>query len=347
MRLWRLGKNRNQSQAEYVAIDNTHEQKTVHLFRALLRQCTYLPDPAARHYLHRHVVSRFRAYHPKNILPAKSRGSRRLSVVGERRESLLKTARRAVVFLERANDGHPRHLGKILAMTYGRIGKRRHELLQALKIPDVPTSQAAVEMMNDPKSQGLPRPSRQLLALVRSHARRTLTFFSRSNRPTQGPQIPETNAWGRPTPVRRVRNIKRRWYSETLDRVMPPLPEDEWNRLKGLASGEAQWDGPVSRRGQKEKVGFKHGTFRGMSAAGFGLRSSPHELTPRYMRRLWSKIFAQCPLMKPNKARKMGWDVRWGDIHDNKTFVLQSRDEKALAMFEGVDDRGKVIEGLR
>jgi len=344
MRLWRLGKSKGLSQVKYTGFDNARDQETICLYRALLRQCTYLPDSAARHFFHSHIVFRFREYHPRTMLPARNRGRRSVPLVEQRRPALLRTARKGLVFLQRANDGHPRHLGKALAMTYGRIGKRRHELLKPLLIADIPVNQAAVERMSHPASKGLPHPSRQLQALIKMQAKRKLSFFSRSNRPTEEPQIPEKNAWDRPMPIKRVRNFKKRWYAETIDRIMPPLPESEWKRLRGLASGEIQCENPVQRRAPVEGKGFNTGIVRGTITGGTGFVSSPHELTARYMRRLWTKIFAQCPLMRPDESRKIGWDIRWGDIHGTKEMALQPGKQKSMAMFEGVDEHGKVLQ---
>jgi len=268
-------------------------------------------------------------------------------LVEQRRSTLLRTARKGLVFLQRANDGHARHLSKILAMTYGRIGTRRHELLGPLLVPDIPTDQAAVERMSDPASKGLPYHSSQLQALIKVQAHGKLSFFSRANRPTEQPLIPEKNAWGRPMPIKRVRNLEKRWYAEAIDRLMPPLPEKEWNRLRGLASGETQWKGPVPRRAPTDGKGFNTGIVRGTITGGTGFVSSPHDLTPRYMRRLWTKLFAQCPLMKPDEARKLGWDIRWGDVQGTKEVALTPGKPENLAMFEGVDEKGKVLQGLQ
>jgi hypothetical protein len=37
-------------------------QEVLHTLRALLRECTYLPDAQARSHLSQHILSRFRAY---------------------------------------------------------------------------------------------------------------------------------------------------------------------------------------------------------------------------------------------------------------------------------------------
>ena len=337
MRLWRLGRSKNLTYTRYVVIDDTVRQEVLHLFRALLRQCTYLPDPAARNYLHAHIVSRFREYHPSNAFSAPKKNGKPMHLIQNRRPGLIKTARESLLYIRRANDGHPQHLGKILSMTYGRVGKRRHLLLKSLKIPDVPINESAVKRLSDPREQGVPRPSQQLMALIASQSRRKLSLFSRSSRPTVAPNIPEKNSWGRAMPVKRIKNMKRRWYAEALGRIMPPLPENEWNELRKLASGETPWEGPVPRRGQKKPAEFKHDLMRYP-----GLVSSPHQLTPRYMRRLWAKIFAQCPLMKPDSSKKGGWAILWGGVSQPKPFALPLKTSgEIFTMFEGVDEHGK------
>ena len=343
MRPWRLGEKETNAHFQ-----DTSSFAVLHIFRALLRQCTYLPDPAARQYMHGHIVSRFRHYHPRSTFPVINSRHKSSIAVQQRLPDLLRAARRELIFLRRANDGHIRHLGKVLAMTYGRIGKRRHQLLHELKIPDVPVDQAAVQKLLEPGNQAVPHPSKQLMALVKSQAIRKLGPFSRSNIPRVQPGIPEQNSWGRPMPIKRVRNYKRRWYAEILDRIMPPLPKAEWENLRMRGSGQLPWDGPIARRkwvggpddeGQTHLVGEKvKGTRRGTC-------SNPHKITHSYMRRLWAKISAQCPLMQRNAATKSGWEVLWGDAYKlNKTqFTLGPGAGGGDHMFGGVDENGKVI----
>ena len=350
MRLWRLGKNATNAHASYAAVNDACSQAVLHIFRALLRQCTYLPDPAARQYLHGHIVSRFRDYHPRSTLPFRSQRHKSAALVQQRLPYLLRTAHRGLVFLRRANDGHMRHLGKILAMTYGRVGKRRHQLLKDLKIPDVPIDQATIEKLSEPGNQGVPHPSERLMALVKSQVRRRLTHFSRTNTPRPKLEIPEKNSWGRPMPIKRVRNFKRRWYAETLDRIMPPLPEAEWDRLRMRASGQSSWEGPVARRkwaGGLHEEGQTHLVGERVKGSSKGACSNPHKITSRYMRRLWAKISVQCPLMKPNAATKSGWEILWGDVqgHDTTQFGLGHQGGSGYDMFGGVDESGRVVAG--
>ena len=347
MRLWNLRNGSNNAHATYAAIDDATSFTVLHIFRALLRECTYLPDPAARHYMHQHIRSRFRDYHPYSTLPFSSRRYKSTAIVQQRLPSLLRMARKGLSVLRRANDGHIRDLGKILGMTYGRIGKRRHQLLHTLKVPDIPVDQAAIERLSEPGNQAVPHPSEQLMVLVKSQAKRRLSHFSRTGRPHVKLEIPKENSWGRPMPIKRVRNFKRRWYAEILDKIMPPLPEAEWDKLHMRASGQWRWEGPVARRkwvGSPDDKGKSH--VVGERFKSVSKHSNPHTITPRYMRRLWAKIFAQCPVMKPNAARdNTAWKILWGDIHrpGQTHFRLGLRGRVAYDMFGGVDTRGKVI----
>lgn len=350
MRLWRLGKKATNAHARYAPVDDANSPAILHIFRALLRQCTYLPDPAARQYLHRHVVSRFRDYHPRSTIPFDSQRHKSAALVQQRLPYLLRTAQKGLVFLRRANDGHMRHLGKILAMTYGRVGKRRHQLLKDLKIPDVPVDEATLKKLSEPGTQAVPHPSERLMALVRSQARRRLTHFSRTSTPHPKLEIPEKNSWGRPMPIKRVRNFKKRWYAETLDRIMPPLPEAEWEKLRMRASGQSLWEGPVARRkwtGGPNDEGQTHLVGEHVKGSSKGACSNPHKITSRYMRRLWAKISAQCPVMKPNAAKRSGWEILWGDVlgHDTTQFGLGNGVGSEYDMFGGVDERGRVVVG--
>ena len=328
----------NGASDRYPAIINIEREHILHLFRALLRQCTYLPDPAARKYLHSYIVSRFRDYHPSNINSKTKRDGKPMQLVNQRRPTLIKTARKGLKYLQRANDGHPLHLGKILSMTYGRIGKGRHLLLKNLRLPDVPIDGVAMERLSDPREQGVPHPSQQLTTLIGSQRRQKLSLFPGRRHPTQSPNIPAKNSWGRPMPVKRVRNMKRRWFAEALDRVMPPLPEEDWNELRKLASGETPWEGPIPRRGPDKVVGFKRDLMRYPR-----LLSSPHTITARYMRRLWGKIFVQCPVMKADASRQAGWEVSWGNTKAAQVFALPNKNNESMSpMFEGVDENGRI-----
>lgn len=366
------------------AWDTVHPR---HLFRALLRQCTYLPDHAARRWLQDYVVLRFRKYCPRPPIPPEV--TARLEHEADRKW-LIKRAMKGLRFLERANDGHPVHLGKILAMTYGRLGKRRRQLVAQLTLDNPPIESTTIH------DQG-PVLGNQLKTLVTSQMDNPDKFL-KGDKLSLKPRIPEINSWGRPMPLNRVRNLKLEWYAEILDIIMPPLPEEEWNRLRGLASGRISWDGPVPRRkpastaeeivsgsehaepridggrictarksddyvANTHPVGGQYDTSPSSKARvnnlislsseslqhwkeepGRRLKTNPHDLTPRFMRRRWAEVFALCPTMAWDSVEN-NWIVKWGS--------LQTKNECAdlgpvvyKCMFEGVDDNGKSLRSF-
>ncbi|MCJ1392615.1 hypothetical protein MMC18_005485 [Xylographa bjoerkii] len=314
----------------------------IHILRALLRECTYLPDPAARTYWHARIVSRFREYCPrKTTLPWWERPpgpKRKVKIAYEaQRVTLFHQARKLLSILTRANAGHPDPLEKVLAHTYGRAGKRRHELLVALEKLDVPSDQDVVKQLamslankHDSGQIGL-LPHTVELVVKAQRAQREVRL-SRMPMKTLQPDIPKVSSWGRPFPVNRARNVEKKWRAKAMDSVLPPLPQNEWERLRDLASGKLKWGGVVPRRGKDlwtpERVNGEN----------------PHKLTARYMRRLWVKIFVQCPIIIWD-TKAGAWVVHWGKASRGGT--AHSASEKLhdnTFLFEGVDDGGKRLK---
>ena len=151
-----------------------------------------------------------------------------------------------------------------------------------------------------------------------------------------GPKIPERNAWGRPMPIKRVRNFKRRWYAAVLSRVMPPLPEAEWEMLRKMALGEIYFYRPIARRGPSRERGIGLETYNSGNQV-----CRPHDLHSRYMRRLWTNIFQQCPLMRRDPSRPSGWHIVWPDV---KRAIEIGLDPIVYDnnCFDGVDENGKL-----
>ncbi|KAL1645428.1 hypothetical protein SLS58_003735 [Diplodia intermedia] len=239
-----------------------------HLLRALLRESTYLPDPAARLYVHHHVISRFLDYHPPQVEDGDRKNHSDNPAFSPRRlRGALNNARKGLNFLRRTNEGEMAPLQQLLLLTYGRTGRRRHELMETLLIPDpiseseaVRLWQAEVDATLDPSKAitGIPKvvaesPRREgkphkyrisprysklraLLESQRSDARPV--ELRRAKLKTTYLEVPLTNIWMRPFPRKRERNMVRKWYASVLDKVFPPLPEDEWERLRDLVSGQ-------------------------------------------------------------------------------------------------------------
>lgn len=307
------------------------QSNSLHLLRALLRECTYLPDPAARTFWHHHLLHRFRAYCPRETdAPWKKP---KVKLVDTKRQTYLAyQARKTISLLARANAGHPKILDKVLAYTYGRLGRRRHELIAGLLLPDVPNDHTAVARLADQSTgttdDGIVQPTAKLLALIKSQ-RAHRRFGSIKTPPAIPLEIPGLNSWGRPLPVKRVKNLKKRWYAKILETVLPPLPRQEWERLRDLALGDIPWPGPITRRGalpRSERINH----------------SNPHRLTPRYMRRTWARVFAQCPVMAQDE--KSGrWLIEWGKVEQIVGDSSYLRTEDRDVFFADIDyDEGQL-----
>ncbi|OOQ83823.1 hypothetical protein PEBR_32899 [Penicillium brasilianum] len=264
------------------------------LYRATLRECTYLPDPIARGYMREHVVHRYR----------RSQKSHRSDL------ELARSARQGLSVLQRANQGYQRPLERVLHMSYGRIGKRRHELLADLMKPQVPRDTEAVkELIAQPiQFEDGWEPPEIIMSLAKSQIRNGFLSSSRVRPALKNlrPPIPETNSWGKPVPrVRRV-NIRKKWYGNMLETLLPPLPSSQLHILDGLIQGTVAWAprrtrpaDPLTFNGNDEDhdplLDFltrgpqKGHTFREWSSG------RPHEITDRFMRRLWRRVSSLVP----------------------------------------------------
>lgn len=303
--------------------------KALHLARALIRECTYLPDPAARAYFQSHITSRFREYWPRKAGDFREYKPPSTS----RQASLLRQARKGLNLLSRANDGYSSALEKVLSHTYGRTGKRRYELMRFVRAPDNPETQEDVIKMATASADGVPQRTfltNRMKALVKAQKNQRASLLLRLPIRKLAPKIPPTNSWGRPMPKRRVRNMEKRWFAKLLDRVLPPLPLQEWQYLRDLAHGKVAWTRPAPRRGNSPRASPEDGSRH------------PHRITARYMRRLWAKVFVQCPVMNWDDA-KSKWNVAWGSIDraGNSDAPQDIRGDK-MTLFQGINDDGKI-----
>lgn len=311
----------------------------LHLYRALLRECTYLPDSQARTYLRDHVIHSYRRYLPR--YPPK-----RKETPFHRQVALLHRGRKALSVLRRANEGYLKPLQNVLSWTYGRKGKRRRKLMDKLMEEDIPRDPKAVEALPDHKYSKDWVPPLMVMALLRSQAhnmRHLDRMMVGSSTPWAKPVIPEKNTWGRPMPEKRVKNLMRRWYAKQVDRLMPPLPQLEFERLQALSEGKIpRTEGPVSRR-------KRPGTFPGDSGLvvneklllegpqkshtfGAYVHGRPHRLTPRLLQRMWLNIFNHVPLMTWN-GTKDKWEVNWNVKARARPQLKEVSDGRLEALF--------------
>ncbi|KAI1612817.1 hypothetical protein EDD36DRAFT_246108 [Exophiala viscosa] len=106
-----------------------------HLYRALLREATYLPLPQCRSTTKSYITTSFRRWTPKYTTPKTNTGN---DIDFLKHVQLLSRGRKFLSTLKRANEGYTTPLEKVLRMTYGRIGPRRYTLLNKFTYPPPP-----------------------------------------------------------------------------------------------------------------------------------------------------------------------------------------------------------------
>jgi hypothetical protein len=307
----------------------------LHLFRALLRAATYLPDGTARTYVHRHVVLNFR--NARVATPER-----------------LHRARKSLSLITRAGYGEFDALTKVLFLAYGRAGRRRRELIADLVKVDEGAhpqdDQQVVELskkrtMGDVEEVPLHIKYPKLIALIDSQHRNNFIESPRAAIRHTRPKIPKESIWMRPLSKKMQRAHIRNWWSSTLDKIMPPLPVKEWDRLRGLATGAIPWDGVRRRRSSsiasEAFVDDDKFVSRPMSAtarpllAATILERKRHNITAQYMRRMLSEVWKITPRMLKNENSGK-WEVTWGRSRSNLAKGRLSQPSKAdLELFEG------------
>lgn len=307
----------------------------LHLFRSLLRECTYLPDRRARLYMHNYVLWSYRTYLPKQK-------AWRKPIEFKRQVTLLHRGRKWLSMLQRANEGYLKPLEKVLMLTYGRTGKRRRELMQQLMAPEGPQTHEEVAAFSIPKPYMNDwKPPAKVDALMRSQAKQQAFLDKSSAKVKTKVKIPVENSWGKPMPQSRVRNMTHAWYVKQVDNLFPPLPDSEWEELRTLATGEIVWHGPKRRTRMKSDSALNpsaptenillEGPKKGPTFRDY-VNGRPHDITPRLMRRLWAMIFRHVPLLSWNKDREK-WIVQWGDAEKSPQLIAAPSSSRDALLF--------------
>lgn len=252
-----------------------------HLLRALLRECTYLPDATARAYFPRYILTRFRKHSPKtwrgnNATERQATASQDAALSEKRVVALLRTARKGLSLLRRANAGEAGPLLNVLLHAYGRTGRRRRVLLAPLlrphedagQPPDSAESRKArlplqqylhtdklfASYFDMPQDKGdhdqyeISKRYPLLRALAASQAQAPLPALTKPKLRKAKLLVPKKNIWQRPMPRKRTRNMIARWFADLMHKLLPPLPQTEWKHLVDLVSGAAKWDGVPKKR---------------------------------------------------------------------------------------------------
>lgn len=317
-------------------------QQWLHLYRSLLRECSYLPDPIARPYMREYVVDRFRRY-ADDRRPSFNKDL-------ERHCKLYKTGLEKLKLLERANQGYSRQLEKVLRLAYGRKGRRRKELLDALVPPEVPANTAAVmELIQKPRmyEDGWEPPAILMDLLKSQHNNGVISQLNHRQVKHLEPAIPKTNAWGRPVNMSRRKNIRQQWYMSVLDSLLPPLPDAELEVLEGLVSGRLQWKPPKKRTTSVVSSSqlsldtefLTDGPRKGHTFRVYA-NGRPHNITRRFMTRLWKRVSCLVPRMvlDPTGRKHL---FMWDTMRPIPSLNAEVKDEKTN-IFEGVDLKGNV-----
>ena len=231
------------------AISIPHPRCALHLYRHLLREASYLP-PVCRPYISEQITSRFRK-HRDDASPSKR----------------LRGATHDLRYIRAANAGDLPRMRRILYLTFGRIGRRRRELVVSLVSKEVPPDTAALEELisqtaatkatgdTEPKDWLAKWDLPKIQAFLASQARIDLKTSPRPDlkatqlNPTK--KIPTENIWGNPLHPRLGRSKLRKAWKKLIQRTLPPISQGEWDLLRRLATGEAsgpEWDIPVRRR---------------------------------------------------------------------------------------------------
>jgi predicted DNA-binding WGR domain protein len=339
-----------------------------HAYRALLRAATYLPDPAARAYIHNYAVFRFRDVANK-IQKKDGEAAEKLVAryhSGERIGKVWQASRQ----LERAGEGNAADLQKVLYRTYGRAGKRRRELVQQLLDPDeyeFPTDQTALEELIQKQSEKEERRHKdnlQLKALINSQKFHQPLDTRAAKLKTLSPQIPKTNVWERPVPLKLQASIGRRYWADALEKLLPPVPRYEWDRLRDLATGATRIEDPPSRRSRPPRepcdteileyfttpANRQGSEVKGIQVGehyiAASLEKSTHTrglktMTPRFMRRLYATIWSMTPTMSQDETTKI-WTTKWGGSRSAAlTGQVTTPSTMDMELFEGADDHVK------
>jgi hypothetical protein len=263
-------------------------------------------------------------------------------------------------------------LTKVLQHAYGRAGHRRHTLLNAHLSEQDSHSDAEPPTAISPAVRRTTTPPKTVTpngggsvpakphnapptAFERFLADQILRYPANSTRTrlkTVYAPIPLENVFLRPTSRKREENMRKRWLVETKDKILPPLPEEEWNRLRDLVTGAVEWEGAPKRRtrareAEKEggggllsveylKAPIRHAHSKVLKAQ--IEKRDWHELTPSYMRRMYGRIWEQCPKARWDEELR-DWVYTWGGtkIAADKG-VPRTIARRDLCLFEGIEE---------
>jgi hypothetical protein len=234
-------------------------QTPLHLYRHLLRETSYLP-PLARPSVHKQLRDRF---------------ERDSGYDQDKNPKHIRQAHHELRALRAANAGDMARMRRVLLRAFGRIGRRRRELVSHLVQRGPPSNSEElakyvealtenhknVDWLDEWDVEKLRTFARsQLQAGLNNSPKASIT----DNQTAPEKNLPAENAWGRPLPKKLARTKLKKMWKALADKIMPPLPKKEWEALKAISEGTVQgpWLPPPRRplaRGMSENAQLQDG----------------------------------------------------------------------------------------
>ncbi|KAK3949876.1 hypothetical protein QBC32DRAFT_348074 [Pseudoneurospora amorphoporcata] len=349
---------------------------TLHLYRHLLRESSYLPV-LIRPFFDERITTRFRAHRSD---PSASQSAQTAS--------RLKRAHHDLRYLRAANAGDLPRMRRVLLLAFGRTGAKRRQLLTDLLQPDTPTSDAELEKYIN-KARNIVQQGRKpdwldnwdtdkLKAFVRSQVGDAPPVINQPRTQITNLQltperaVPKENIWGKELNEKVKRTKLKVKYKQVAEKVLPPVPREEWELLRDLVNKKEEWEVPSRRRSvgtvkehvseeEKEAAAVldwdwrryatqpiwkvdRQKSRRNMLLSGqveehlpFGEQKAIncHRYTPRLWRRTLEQVWRMTAVMERKKDGK-GWAIEWGM---KKYEPPQAAAADLLEFFEGAPVR--------
>ncbi|KAL2173078.1 uncharacterized protein P884DRAFT_213085 [Thermothelomyces heterothallicus CBS 202.75] len=316
-------------------------QTPLHLYRHLLRESSYLP-PLVRQSADKLIKARFR----------KDKGD------AERGPKHVRNGLHELRVLRAANSGDMARMRRVMLRAFGRIGRRRRELVSRLVQRDMPTN---TKELAEYVAEMAPHAEKyktsdwlddwdveklrtfalsQINASLNNSPKMPITI----NQVTPEKKLPKENAWGRPLPIKLARTKLKNMWKSAADKIMPPLPVEEWKALQAIAEGTAQGWLPPPRRALAKSMSEASQAKRNWDWQSYAIKpvavvdrpanrrnklltgavddNTPtgdprpigcHNYTRRAWRRMFEYIWNLTATMKKQPDGK-GWDIRWGKL---------------------------------
>lgn len=256
-------------------------------YRSILTQLLYFFDQHAATRIHGLVVSSFRKVRPSNARDERQERKNALSC--------LRT-------LRKANLGDPAALNRVIETAYGQRGRLKHRYLAPFLHKEDETSDdgspSPAELLPGNRRTRPPIVTPQLRALFK------LQIKGESRIEPILP-IPKVD---KPLDPRREANFRWAHYVDLVRKTMPPLPQGDFLALQRMASGRfteslsSLVDDDVPRG--DAKVERKHGIPSWRAGLSMEMQEQarartcdPHQLTPRYVSRLYQRILSKSPIL--------------------------------------------------